>query len=549
MPEYVQPAQQTQLGKEGRGLQPQWFSPDLGLITRTSAISRPKNSAQILKNLHWDGVSWTTQDTGWTKHRAGAFNSGAAFMEMGEHFLANGSAIYLQQVGTKVQRYNPLGDPGVETETDLFTAASATVPCFRSFSPTLLIYTNGVNNPQKYDGTTWAALTGFPLTVGSDVYAKPKLSETFAGRQVFAGMENYPFTLLLSEFANPEGWTLSGSSPARAGIINLPSRLGPITALKAFRLSSSANDEVLVVGTSKALVVIVGANADQFNRIILTSKFGIVNNRSFLQIDDTLYTLATDGIRPLPANQNLSGLVSAAASYPVHTLVTDMNASGAGSNAFVLDNPKKLEATWYFPQGADTHNRFGLIMNYGDGDIKWSTRELPRETVSASSWYSPACGIAFGTKYLCGGYNGILQNHYDGRLFDTVPIEWRYRSPLIEAPTPAQAAAKHSILVEFEGLPQHFLSKVFVYNQTATEQTKLNQTYQKNFEPVNDGGTVLGSWILGQGQLPGPLRRKYPVNPQGDGWAWELDIAGNTSVADANFVGFFATLIAGGTRQ
>ncbi len=552
MVDFTQPAQQTQLGTQARGQQPIWTAPEIGLITRTSQIARPKNSAQILKNLHWDGVSWTTQGTGWAKHRAGSFNSGGAFKEMGAHYLASGSPIYLQQVGTKVQLYDPLSDPLTATETNLFTATSETVPCFRSYNPALMIYTNGVDNAKKYDGTTWAALAGWPVTNGSDVYAKPKLSESFLGRQIFAGFENYPFAILLSEFGNPEGWTFTGTSPGRAGIINVPSQLGPITALRAHTISASSNDQIVVIGCKRGLVILTGTSADDFQRIVITDKFGLINNRCFLKIDDTLYTLASDGIRPLSANQNISRLVSAAASYPVHPSITAMVTGAATSQPFVIDNPARLEAVWYFPQGSDTHNRFALVMNYSDlasGVIRWSTKEYPRETGSASTWYSPACGLLYEGRYLCGGYNGLLQSHYNGRLFDTVAIPWQYRSPVIEAPTPAQSASINGFVLEFEGLDQAFTAKCGFYQQTATEKTKFEPHFTENFVPEDSTGTVLGAWILGQGQLPGPLRRQYMFYPGGAGRSAELDISGDTTLADCNFVGAFATLIGGGTRQ
>lgn len=553
MADYTQPAQQTQLGTQARGQQPIWTAPELGLITRSSQIARPKNSAQVLKNLHWDGITWNTQNTGWTKHRAGAFNSGAAFKEMGVHYLASGNPIYLQQVGTKVQKYDPLSDPGTAVETDLFTATSETVPCFRSYNPALMIYTNGVDNPKKYDGTTWAALSGWPVTNGSDVYAKPKLSESFIGRQIFAGFENYPFAVLISEFGNPEGWTFTGSTPGRAGIINVPSKLGPITAIRAHTVSTSSNEEIVVIGCKRGLVILTGSTPDDFQRIVLTDKFGLINNRCFVKIDDTLFTLATDGIRPLAANQNISRLVSAAASYPVHSSITAMaTGSAAVSQPFVIDNPSRLEAVWYFPQGSDTHNRFALVMNYSDlasGVIRWSTKEYPRETVSSSSWYSPACGLLYEGRYLCGGYNGILQVHYNGRFFDTVPIQWQYKSPILEAPTPAQAASINGFMLEFEGLDQDFTAKCGFYEQTATEKSRFTSQFTERFQPESGTGTVLGSWVLGEGVLPGPLRRQYPFYPGGAGRAAELDVSGDTTIADCNFVGAFATLIGGGTRQ
>lgn len=546
-----QPAQQTRLGLDALGFTPTYSSPDLGLITRTSTPTRPKNSAAILKNMHFDGISWSAKGTGYTLHRDALFNLGASFKDFGIHNLADKTSRLVFQVGTKVYEYDPESDPMDLSEVRLFTAASETFPCIRSHSPQFMIYTNGVNEPQKWDGTTWAALGGFPVTIGTDAYTKPALCETFQGRLASAGFANLPYSVLLSTFGDPEDYDVTGDSPARAGVYTVPSELGPITSLKTTRINSTSNEEILLVGCKNGLVFITGSNADDFVRIVASDRFGIVNNRCWLKIDDSLLVLATDGIRLLSSNTAFSNLINTALTYHVQPIIASMN-PGASEQPFVIDNPGRLECVFYFPRSGEITNRRGVVFNYSRLTSEQiaiiSEKEYPQDSSSTPD-HAPACGINYAGMQLCGGYGGKLQRHWSGNFFDDVGIDYRYLSPLLEPPSPAQQGSQRMIQIMTEGPSQNFTAKGWCYPMLSGDTLRRTLAFTKNLSSNRDGGTIIGSWQIGVHAFGGASYDIFSFYPKHAGRAWEMEISGNTSNGICNLVGIFATIIGGGTRQ
>lgn len=556
MPYDKQPAQQTALGNQGFGMLPGTTSPDVGLVLRSSLLAQPKNSARILKNLRWSGTAWTTEQTGYTHVRAGSFNSGAAFKGFGIHNLADGTSKLVMQVGARVYEYDPTVTP-LPTESLLFTAVSESIPCMRSYSPSFFLYTNGVDNPQKWNGTTWSAVPGFPVTISGTVYQKPRLVETYLNRAVYARFNGQPFALLISEFGDPEGFT-TGPAAADAALFNVPSRYGEITSVRSFRITQTSNEEVLLIGTTKGLLLLSGTGADNFQLVPITSRFGIVSNNVWLQIDDSIFVLGTDGIRQLNANTTFTTLISAAITYPIQPLLLRIN-SGAMQSAFVIDNPDLLECYWYFSVGSDSRNRRCIYMNYGDmlqGLMRLAQREFPSESDDPLSWLSPACGVTFGGNFYTGSSSGYLREEWSGNKWNLAGIDWSYGSPLFDPPTPSQESSARGFWILCEGGSQSFTANAYAWPATAggTNADNVSRVLvgTTTFTSDMSGTTILGSWrlgITGYSEFGREQWQLFPFYPPGAGHGFEVELSGNTGNGDFSFLGIFSTLIAGGTRQ
>lgn len=557
-------AQRSSLSQEGRGLDPSFYQPKLGQISYTNDLDRPKNSAEILKNLHYIAGVWTDENTGWSKHRtvnpgggsgtAGNFNSGGEFLDFGVHTLADGTKKFLFQVGTKVYRYDPTGTPATELEVLLFTAGSATkIPCMRSFSPSFFIYANGYDQPQKWDGTTWAALTGWPVTIGSITYTKPQLCEPFAGRMAFARFDGDQFSIVLSEFDDPEGYTATGTATTRAGVFGIKSFMGPVRAMKAFKLSNDSNEEVLVIGCENGIAVITGSDADTFELVNLTNEFGMYSNRVWVQLDNDLYFLATDGIRRFSNVANNANLLTGSLSRDVQDVINRQNKTYM-ERAFAVHHPSTLEVQFWFPLDSFTHNTSALVMNYGalydNGIIPiYSTKETPIENLaSAATLRSPSCGILFNGTFYGGGYNGFLQDWYSTNKYDDEIMRFRILLPLISAGTPAQTTSVRKFEIICDGGSQEFDVSGAVYDTTQQQQTRRRTLLTQTKRSVTTGSTILGSWILGSGEFPSEGIQNIEFVPPGSGRYWQVDIQGNTSDSAIKFVGLLAILIIGGTR-
>jgi len=521
-------------------------------LLNSGLLARPLDAAAQLTNFHFDGIKWTPSGYGYALHRATAFNSGGAFKEFGVHFLSDGSPRFLQQVGNKVQLYDPLDDPVTAVESDLFTATTESYPTFRSFSPSYLIYTNGVDNPQKWDGAaaSFSAVAGFPLTIGSDVYQRPKYCEAFQGRMVYAGFAALPYHVLISEFDDPEGFAITSSTPASAGVYKIPSQLGPIVSIKSAFLTTTSNEEVLLVGCKKGVALISGLDATSFRRDIITRKFGLVNNRCWMQIDDQMWFLATDGIRPISLNTGISNLLNATATYPLLQAINSRNL-GASDQPFVIDNPTRQEAVWYFPRGAEVRNRRGLVMNYATLPefVRFSEKEYAIESSSPSSWYGPACGIEYEGKILCGGYNGLLQRHYVGKLFNDKAPRILYRSAAIQAPTPGQQMATKDQEIICEGPGQKFTFTIFAYTRLGDGSISRRAVYSKVISSSSSGQAILGAWVLGLHALGGDRHHRFNVSGPGHGNYFDFEISGEDETVEVGLVGIFANFIAGGLKQ
>lgn len=551
----LEPAQMTALGQQGRSMVPIQFYPDRGLILRSSLLRLAKDAARAMKNLRWNGIAWTTDKIGFKRHRATVFNGGAAFKELAYHYTGDGAPHFVQQVGKEVQSYDVLGNPNTTVESVLFTASQESIPCMRSFSSNQFLYVNGVDIPQIWDGAaTWTAETGWPITVGSQTYNLPDLVETFNGRAVYAGFSTQPFDLVISEFNNPQGFNFVGTGltdPNRAGIIHVPSKYGPVVTIRSFRISAATNQEILLIGCKRGFLFVGGTDATNFQTIQSSNRYGFVSNRAWMKLDDTAFALCTDGIRPFQGNINYSALESSALSYPIHPRITGM-ARGQAAQAFVIDNPDELEAVWYFPSGSDVHNRTGIRMNYQDisnGLVRFSDVSFPNETADPETYHAPSCGLEFEGKYYCGGYNGYLQEHWNGNKYHQAGIDYQFGSPLLDPPTPAQTASVRGFWIECEGASQGFTARAWHWPEKAAGNvSRTKSQFEKTFSSDADGDTIMGLWTIGVSAFGGAARQMFKFMPGGAGHGWELELYGNTANGDLSLVGFFATLIGGGTR-
>lgn len=589
MADQQQPGTQGALARDAFGFDPNLFIPQLGqLSANTSTFTRPQNTAKLLRNFHFINGTWTTIATGWTKHRTvkpagapaeaqanGRFNSGGVFLDFGVHFLGDGTNKFLMQCGTKVYSYNPLTDGTTEVEVARFTATNGTsIPCMRSFSPGVFVYCNGIDEPQKWDGSagTFSALQrttatqaagNWPATVSTVSYSKPQLCEPFLGRMAFAkflGATNQRFDVLISQFGNTELFDDTGVGATRAGVFKVPSTLGPITSLRALKLSNQTNDEVLLVGCSKGIAVITGTDANSFQLRVLTRNFGVLTNRGWIQLNNDLYFLATDGIRRFSALVNNANLLNATLTFGLQDVIIRQNTAQL-EQAFAFHNPKTLEVIFWFALDALSHNQDGIIMNYGAVQESYeqltpifSVKKTPTEdSGDATTFRSPSCGIEYEGHIYCGGYNGFLQDYYSGNKYDTEIIGFQYNSALVRAGTPAQTSDVRQFQVIVDGGTQEFTVNIYGYEVRRAGELARRLMSSQLVIINGGGGTVLttgsAGWQLGTDSFPVNQLQLVEVLSKGTARFWDMEIIGNSSNAMINFVGFFSLLIKGGTRQ
>lgn len=546
---------QTPLSQMGHSLQSGMVSPTAGLVSNIADIQRKPEEAKVLNNLQMLGKNgiWTNRLTGWSKHRASAFNAAAEFKDFSVFTDGTGVSTLLFQVGSKVQSYNI----STATETDAITGLNATpIPCMRPYSPSIsttspiTVYCNGDIEPKEITATNTSSALEFnagvwPGTFNSKTYSKPKFCEPFSDRMVYSGFTGaaVSFDILISDQGDAETFTLSAPvADTNAVAFTIPAILGPITGMHSLKTNSSA--QVLVVGCKKGLAVISGDSASTFNLTVLTRSHGLVNNRTWVEVDSDLIYLSSDGIRSYTAAVLGDSLVSTALSYTINDQIKLIDLQNA-QNAHATNNPLTQEVQWWVPYVGDgSQCKHALIMNYsGQGRSRqpiWSTKDGT----------SVACATVFDGVFYGGGYDGFLQQHYLTSTYNLVPINFTYTTPLISL-NPMQKESLRKIVIITDGENQKFEVRPYIYVRLAGGATvrMSGQPASAILQAGVAGGTILGSWILGTGAFPSNFVKTLDFSSGGNGIFWEFEIKSSSAdhVIDLAAIDFI--LSGGGIRR
>lgn len=551
-------ASQTPLSQKGVSLQAGTIVASQGLGSALSAIARGGDYFKVLNNLQMikQGI-WTSRGIGWTRHRAGTFNSGARFREF-SFFVDNaGVKTLIFQVGSKVQSYNL----GTTVETDILTGLTATAqPCLRrSYSPitaaSILIYCNGDIEPKKITSVSASAALLFnspgvwPGTFNGKTYSKPKFCEPFGTRFVYGGFStaSTAFDIVISNDANAEGFTQSTpAAETDAVAFTFPPELGKLTSLKSFKLSNDQTEQILIGGCSDGVFIITGSTASEFKLVILTTEIGVFSNRAWIRLGNDLLFLSTQGVR------NFLNLVSNnvqsddALSVSIEDQIALIDQDNAQA-AFAVHHPATREIQFWVPLTGDGDiPQHALIMKYlrgATGALQplWSTKN-GTECTAAIEYQR----IMYG-----GSSAGILQVHYSGDKYDTTPIVFNLMTGLINLDNIQQHCSVRNFAIITEGGSQKFNVRSYVYQRLEREQHQRKVADPGDFvKTVTDpGGTILGSWTLGVDSFPGQFVRILDYQPIGNGTFWELEIIASSDSDALDYSGLAYTLSGGSMER
>jgi hypothetical protein len=545
-------AGQTELALRSVSLKLVPNNPTRGAVSNISDLLREENAAKVINNLQMfrQGV-WTNTGIGFAKQRAGVFNSGAQFLDFAVQLTSTGTERLLFQCGNKVYSY----DTDTDTETEIGTGYSTTaLPCIRSYTPTAIYLCNGDVEPRKWDGNLvndFTVVAGWPFTVGGRSYSKPKYQELFAGRVVYSGFTAYPNTVLFSNYGNGDTFTVNSPQLATdAGAIEVPSVLGPIKGMRVLKLDNTTNDSILLVGCARGFAIITGTSALDFAGVELTREFGLLTNRSWVQLNNDLYFIGSDGIRRFSSLSTGSILSNSSVSFPVSNLVARINLSKA-ENAFAVHHPSTQEVQFWFPIDSGTQNDHAVIMNYNTNTIQGTGQAANSNGVldpifSTKDGAALACGIEFNRVMYGGGYTGYLQEHYTGNTYDGTAIEWAYVGAMAGGNNPSQNVSCKKYTIITDGGDQKFTAEAYVLVQQLDGSTAWKLADTKAINYTSPSVTAVEAWTTGS-------TTTYPkfldFNPRGSGRYWTLKLKGSTASEQISFVGSMAFLTVGGLKQ
>lgn len=528
---------------------------EMGVITNIADPLRPGNFLRGALNVNMiRSKLLTSRYNGWTKQRASAFNGGGTFLDFSVFVGATGARTLVFQCGDDIYSY----DLVTTTETEITNATNLDTtrpPCMRMFQPDAatalyMVYCNGVDQPLKITGITAGAyallqLNGgnYPQTLSAPLPAKllskPKFCEPFLDRMVYAGFTgDGVFDIMITNSGDAQACTQSAPLLATdGGLFQVDPQLGPITGLKAFKLTNEANDQVVLICQSHGVSVLIGKDAEDFQVFTLTQEYGIPSNRAFVQLGSDIYFLADDGIRQFSTLVSNANLINTALTYRVQDLVQRFN-DGALQWAHAVHHRGYQEIQFWYPNDSDTQCKNALVFSYNTDPL--TPAPTPQVAIFPRDGTSVASSIYFDKTFYGGGYDGLLQKHHDGNTYNGAVINWSIDLAQMQPATLGALAELARARILMVGGDQKFLVESFYYAVMGDKSIKRKQAQPESalISSPSGGGTVLDTWRLGIDSFPGEHLRFADYRPSGGkGIAWELSFRGNDSSHQIDFLG------------
>ena len=338
-----------------------------------------------------------------------------------------------------------------------------------------------------------------PLS-GYKQYSQPKFCEPYgAQRFVYGGFKGDPataFDVVISSFAGPEDFTQTAGQSLSTDAVTFtyPPEFGELMGLKSFRLSNQTNDMVIIGACRNGVWQITGNSASNYALIELTKQFGILSNRTWVQLGNDMFFLTDTGYRNYSSLLDNAVLIPDEASNPVHDLFSQLDTTNAYL-AHACHNPKTQEVQIWYPSTVDGGLcQRAMVMNYNGGvtNLKWSTRD--GTTVNCSTVFN---GVFYG-----GGNDGLLQQHYSGNMYDNQPMKFQLYLALMGVGNINQKASMRNLEFVTEGGSQQFLVTVYYLTKASNQKGKTGyRRFVSGSYPLSDQipaarPSILGRWGL-----------------------------------------------------
>lgn len=560
------PAERSPLSEQGISLNAGLLTVVGGTQSNINDIFRPAIKAKRINNLHQfkSGV-FSSSGNGWTRVRSTALNGGAAGLDFGIFTSSAGVDTLLMQVGDDVMSYD--FNTNVATNVVGLTGLSTTaLPCMKQFSPSastaqgVTIYCNGVIEPRKITGAAASAALLFnspgvwPGVFLGKTYSIPKFCVNFGNRMVYFGFSGATtfMDLLISNAGDAEVFTQSAPIVATDGCaFTFPLDLGAPTGVTSYKLNNENSTEILILGFKRGMAILQGTDTTNYRVIIASRKHGLLSNRCFVNINNEVYYLATDGIRTASSLQLNAGLTTETETMEIYDEFLKIDQDNA-HKAHAVHHPDTQEIQFWVPYTTDNGQcKHALITNYNTPQ----NQNIP-------IWYfknrtEVACSIEFNRKFYGIGYDGLFQQHYTGNFYDTGGAGQAYPTfevtlSLIGVGNPSQTCSIRKLMFITDGGSQKFNPRASVFHIMADGHTEkaIMQPVEFELESEDTAGTVLGSWLLGISAFPADDPKLLDeFVPEGAGHYWEVSAFGNQDDHSIDFAALHYTISVGGQRQ
>lgn len=323
---------------------------------------------------------------------------------------------------------------------DTRTAATKYRAYKYNWSGNTLVFVDGVNDPVKYNGTTYTVLTNAPAGAADVVEHKNHLW--------FSQGSNLTFSA-------PNDDTLY-SPVDGGGIINVGT---DITGIRAWRGE-------LYVFSRDRIQKLTGVSKSTFSLVPVTNKLGCVNGDTIQEIGGDLLFLGPDGVRTIAGTSSIGDIELGSLSEAIKPLVNNlMGDYGNGSISSVVVRAKGQYRLFASNTGDAVATAFGVIggvVKRIDEDLKWEWGEIQGMKVSCVD-----SGYINSIEYVIHGtWDGFVHRQEFGDSFDGADVVAVFALPYItfEDPNIRAIMQKLEAFIDAEGLNKVAITLVFDYD-------------------------------------------------------------------------------------
>jgi hypothetical protein len=287
-----------------------------------------------------------------------------------------------------------------------------------------IIFVDGVNKPQVYDGQNWYELDptasgGSSSPGGDQLIDQPSVVEVFE-RHIFLSGDHQDEALVVHSAPNdPFTWTVA----AGAGQLTVGT---DVVQIKPFR------DQLFVFGPNAIKKVTVDVADSTFVTENVTSNVGCIARDSVVEIGGDLMFLAPDGLRPVAGTSRIGDVELETISKSIQGALVDLieNFDMSTLNAVVIRRKSQIRMFLGDSADANTSDSVGIIGALSDtsGSIEWEFGTLLgiRASCCASGY--------IGTEefVLHGDYDGRVYRQEQGNSFNGADIVSVYATPYLD---------------------------------------------------------------------------------------------------------------------
>lgn len=347
-----------------------------------------------------------------------------------------------------------------------------------------LTFVDGVNNPAKYDGTTYTVLSNAPT--GAQWVTEHRNHLWFAkGKEL--------------TFSAPFDDT-NYSAADGAGVINVGS---DITGLGSWRGD-------LYVFSKDRIQKVTGRSKIDFALEPVTDKLGCIDGHTIQEVGGDLVFLGPDGVRTVAGTARIGDVELGSLTERIKPLVSNLGPTYQSGSITGVVVREKAQYRLFATKTADAaETAFGVLGGLrirNDGNLGWEWFELKGIKVACahSSYISS-------TEYILhGGYDGYVYRQEAGQDFDGANVVAILAIPYITYDDPAlrKTMQKLDAFIEAEGTTDIRINVVFDYDdQEALQPPEIVvNSVGTTFYTYGDPGTTYDSAVY---DTPPELTRKH----------------------------------------